>query len=608
MKTIILTRRLANIVAIATLALVGAAQMAGAATFTWNGVNGTSIDTNWNDNANWLPNTGNPASADTAIFGATGTVNSSATINNVVTVNTLVAILNFTNTTSGQWHVTQIPSGITLTVGTSMTVGFGTAVDGLVTSAAMNDAGTLLVTGTPLTIGNSGTTSTPTDSILDLSGLSNFVYNNSTGTIVVGTGSRGGGNFNLAGASNSITAGTMNLNATSTSGSANGTMKLGLGTNIINAGTITMAAQRSSSTLSFFGSTGGLRLRGVGGTDASRATMNMGNRNVNTSGGTDTATLSFNGHPVDMKLGTLTLGQAINATPTGTQGATGIINFDTGTIDATTINMAISSANAFNIGIGTINVGANGTLVVGSGGLSLANQGALGASTGNLNISGGAVNSSGNIIKTTSAGTGNITFSSGGTLIMASGKTVGTTAVPINTLTLVDGSSLHLNVNASSTMTNIVSTTVAASGTTTITIDSIANYIGGTTTNALISYTGTDPFTSLTLAPLPAGFTGSLSDNSGNGRIDLVITAGPSVVPPIAITWNGGSLTDNNWSDLNNWNGTNLVANDTLFFDGSAQLNNNNDTTAGTLYSNITFNATAGAFVLSGIPSRFPET
>ena len=68
-------------------------------------------------------------------------------------------------------------------------------------------------------------------------------------------------------------------------------------------------------------------------------------------------------------------------------------------------------------------------------------------------------------------------------------------------------------------------------------------------------------------------------------------------------TWNGGSATDNNWSDEANWNGLSLLAaNDQLVFDGSTRLNTTNDTTAGTTYSNITFNAGAGAFVLNGNP------
>src|SRR5262249_54315218 len=56
----------------------------------------------------------------------------------------------------------------------------------------------------------------------------------------------------------------------------------------------------------------------------------------------------------------------------------------------------------------------------------------------------------------------------------------------------------------------------------------------------------------------------------------------------------------NNWGDANNWSGTSLAANDSLIFDGSTRLSSVNDTTAGTTYSNITFNPSAGTFVLSG--------
>ena len=145
-----------------------------------------------------------------------------------------------------------------------------------------------------------------------------------------------------------------------------------------------MAQARNNSTLSFFGATGGLRLRGTGGTDNDRANIIFGNRNVGSSGGTDTGTLSFNGHPVDVKLGTVTMGQSTQASGvSGAQPGVGVINFDDGVIDATTINMAISGGTNFNSGLGTVTVGTNttlntiGTLVVGAGGISLANQGAL---------------------------------------------------------------------------------------------------------------------------------------------------------------------------------------------------------------------------------------
>ena len=170
------------------------AHPAGAANYLWNvaspGAN------NWNVNANWTPSTGSPGAADTATFGATGTASGSTAINNVVSVSTTVTALNFTNTDIATWHVTQIPTGVSLTV-TNLTVGFGTAVNGLVISVAMMDAGTLQVNGS-LTVGNNGSTSADTGTMLDLSGLSNFVYSASSGTIALSTGNRSAANMKLA--------------------------------------------------------------------------------------------------------------------------------------------------------------------------------------------------------------------------------------------------------------------------------------------------------------------------------------------------------------------------------------------------------------------------
>ncbi|HTA95048.1 MAG TPA: autotransporter-associated beta strand repeat-containing protein, partial [Verrucomicrobiae bacterium] len=55
-----------------------------------------------------------------------------------------------------------------------------------------------------------------------------------------------------------------------------------------------------------------------------------------------------------------------------------------------------------------------------------------------------------------------------------------------------------------------------------------------------------------------------------------------------------------NWSDFLNWSGVALASGDALVFDGNARLNNTNNTTAGTIYSNIVFNSGAGAFTLNG--------
>ena len=64
--------------------------------------------------------------------------------------------------------------------------------------------------------------------------------------------------------------------------------------------------------------------------------------------------------------------------------------------------------------------------------------------------------------------------------------------------------------------------------------------------------------------------------------------------------WTGGSASDNDWSDATNWGGVAPAPGASLFFNGSARLNNTNDTAAATTYSNLVFTSSAGAFVLNG--------
>lgn len=562
-----------------------------AAVYLWNAA--APGANNWNDTANWLPATGNPGAADTAIFGATGTGSDAFTINNVVSINTTVTALNFTNTTAATWHVTQIPAGMTLTV-TNLTVGFGAAANGLVTSAAVLDAGTLQVNGN-LTIGNNGSSSADTGTILDLSGLSNFVYTAASGTIALSTGNRSAANMKLAAISNNITAGTMNLNTASSSSSATGTFTLGAGTNIINVGAWNQAAARNNCTVQFpAGAAGGLRLRGVGGTDADLATMTIGNHN-NSGGSSSAATgnLALNGFPVDIRAGILTLGRNQNGTATGTDTGSGTLSFDTGTVFATTVLMAITTtANANSIAIGTINLGANATLFVGTGGLSLVNR-AGGTATGNLNISGGTLICSNSITKANTSGTGNITLTGGG--LTLAGGTIGTEAVPIDTLSLGDAA-LTLAVTANTTNAFVNTLTTTSTTNNTINITALPVILSYPAQYALIKYGSYSPVLDSDFLPgsLPAGspaYAGFISNNVVNGTLDLVITNGPvSLIQ--SLVWNGN--VNGNW-DLTtaNWQGSKIYQqNDNVLFD---------DTASGTTNINLTTTLAPGGLTVSNI-------
>lgn len=554
------------------LALSLGAPPAESSSFLWNvaspGAN------NWNVNANWLPATGNPGAADTAIFGATGTSPDAVTINNVVSVNTTVAALTYTNTTAANWHVTQIPSGITLTVSGATTLGGVYNVNSLANLVSMVDAGTLALNGN-LTAGVNGNSSVDTSTV-DFSGLSNFVYSTISGNITLGAGARSTVNFHFAAVSNSVTALAFNDNTTSSSSSGTGNVSLGSGTNVFNVGAFNIAAARGSSTVSFPSDTGGLRIRGTNGTDSGLAAMTLGNRNNSGgSGNTSAGTLSLNGHPVDARLNTLTLGVS-GSNPTGNAPGNGTISFDTGTIYASNILMAITTAGT-TAGVqanGTINVGSGtsgATLVIGSGGLSMANQGASsGAATGNLNINGGAVVSSNSIVKSTSISAANITMT-GGSLTMVAG-TVGTPAALIDNVNLT---SATLQFPVANNSTNLCANTLnlADSGNV-VNITALPILSGYPSQFPIISYQQFPGGGSLSLGTLPSTYTGYVSNDTVNLLVWVVVTNGPATAK--ADQWGGGV---NNLWDTTTFNWTNsstavkYAENDSVSFDDLARTN-----------------------------------
>src|SRR5262249_46460981 len=166
---------------------------------------------------------------------------------------------------------------------------------------------------------------------------------------------------------------------------------------------------------------------------------------------------------------TLTLGQESSAANSGLIGV-GNLSFDQGTVDITTVNMAICSGNNnTNAATGNLTVGASGTLYLNS--VSLANNtvpqvagtpGTNTASTGTLFVNGGQAICTNNISKTTSiASTGNVAVASSGVLFVQ-GR-IGTPANPVDNLNLTNGT-LRVRVDASGAIgTNASVVTVNAS-------------------------------------------------------------------------------------------------------------------------------------------------
>ena len=74
--------------------------------------------------------------------------------------------------------------------------------------------------------------------------------------------------------------------------------------------------------------------------DTSRATITLGDRN-NTGTANTQGRMLLNGYPVDIKAGTLTIGQDNSSSTANLHGGIGVLQFDTGTVDATTVNIAL---------------------------------------------------------------------------------------------------------------------------------------------------------------------------------------------------------------------------------------------------------------------------
>ena len=520
---------------------------------TWAGTNGVSATTNWSDRLNWqLP--GAPVANDNVFFDGTTTVGDNSTINNVLDASFTNATLTYNQTANGQWHNTFIPANTVLTVTGTIGVGTGTPA-GSSTSVTISGPGELDANGSLSLNGTGGSSDTHLN--LDMSGLSTFRNNAPTTTMTLGTTSQNVITLSLA-ATSMVNVATLNVEATGGSNGRSGNFNLGSATNAIYANNINVSTGKGGTTKIQFAASapdGTVSIAGTGG--GTRANILLGNGSSGTA--VCNGQLLLAGHLANVLAGTLTLG-SVSGGSTGNNHA-GIVTFDNGTFDVTSILMG--SATSAHSATGTFTVGGDvnhtATLTVnsiGGGSLVLGNSSASGGTgTGTFNINAnGIANVNCSITKNTTAGAINTATISltDGTLNMIAG-TIGTAAGPIDALNLSDNGNndtvLKLNVNAG--LPSVVATAVnILGGTTTVNINSIIG-VTGTIQIPLISYTGSDPFSGLVLGTVPAGYSGaSLVDNTANLTIDLLIT------PPAPLLWVGavGSTLNSTWNtNTVNW-------------------------------------------------------
>jgi autotransporter-associated beta strand protein len=325
-------------------------------------------------------------------------------------------------TASASANTITIGSGRSLDIAGATTIGVGD--QSTPTILEVSGEGSLNITGGNFILAPNNA-STADSVTVNLSGLSHFTYNDAAaqfrvaGGIPNNTGNRSNGTLTLANTTNTITAAAAIIGGGSSSSGGTATLNLGAGTNVINADTVNIGFNKHTSTVRWLPetTTGTLKIRGTGGTDADRATITIGSR-FNSGSAVGPDNVDLNGHEVDILAGALTVGRVDQLSGSATT-ETANLSFDFGVIDATSL-MVGNRSGAVGTAIGNVTVGSTGAttalLKVGTGGFTLTN-GASAGTTATLNVNAGGTVETASIIAegAGSTGTSNVNFN-GGTL------------------------------------------------------------------------------------------------------------------------------------------------------------------------------------------------
>ena len=506
---------------------------------------GGGFDLNWSTAANWTG--GTPGLGNTATFASAGGTTTLVT-NNIVSTNVTIAGL-FYNTNNSGYHTTWIQDGVTLTVTNGAT---GTVpvlqVGGLynsdnsfnkqVTNTITGAGGTLLVQGNPAGsgLGNSlnfqirqcANPAVPEQVVLDMSGLGTLVA--TVGKFYLAQGGSGNYQSNVSARvslarTNIITMLRPNAGQFEVGDSSGGaftlpgsTLNLGI-TNAFFVDTARFGKQKATNNLvrfnpAFTSASPVAFFRGTNGLASRVTTWSIGDVDTEATylPAYASATIDFSSGKLDALVNTLSVGRS--GTAAGDTGfAQGTLTTAGGTLDVNTLQIGLQRAVNTATEAGTVNILGTATLVSPSITLATSFAGANASFvTGTLNVTNGTVR--GTIVAGGGISTVNV---NAGTLTVTGA--VGTPASQLTALNLRNAS-VHLSVDGTATAAIINAAAVSAAGTT-ITIDSVAN-VAGPHTIHLIGYSGPSPFAGLSLAPLPAGYSGSLVDNSGS--IDLSVS------------------------------------------------------------------------------------
>ena len=544
----------------------------------WSGADVPNLNTNWSDALNWqLP--GAPAAADSVIFSDVAAVGGSpfsavgngpggianpGFVNNIVDSGFGGMIRSLTYTNLNNYQNTLLANGVTLTT-SNLTVGnssldFGETTLENVTIAGLGGQLNVNNTGAAVFVGLTSVSSGSHLGTLDLSGLGKFNANISQ--LLIGSAStistRPIGAAYLAmtnrltlNSTNAVNEGatgspTMVALSVGVQGDSSGQSYLYLGeTNAIYADYVQIGGSKQPGTVAFNPVlTNAVPVNGPvayfrGADGVSPVTLwTMGDA-FSQSGASSApeGTADFSGGVVNALVTTMQVGRSPSHSNTGTAPCVGTLTFDAGSVNVGDLYVGLQPASNSKPATGTVNVSGTGVLTVNNLNLAFTTGGTGAAgTTATVDIEGGTVQA-GTIVGD-ATGTSYISLTDG-TLSVA--NTAGAPGAPLTYLVLTGGT-LELNVNGSAGVTNVVASTIATSGTTTLKIGSLTGVATGIT-YPLISYTGTDPYASLTLAALPAGYAGNLVDDTANSLIGLQLTSAPTQSPVVTgISVQGGNI------------------------------------------------------------------
>jgi hypothetical protein len=514
---------------------------------TWSA--GGGFDLNWSTAANWTG--GTPGPGYTATFAGPGATATLVT-NNIVSSNLTIQVLTYSTNNTG-FHTTLIANGVTLTITNASTnatsalqVGQDNTFNKSVTNTITGLGGTLFIAGNdPRTGTNANQLNfqirqcanppAPEQTVLDMSGLGTCIA--TVGKFYVAQGGTSAGQSNVSARVNLARTNIITLlrnnagqfEVGDSSGATNtlpgSTLNLGL-TNAFFVDTARIGKNKATNNLMRFNplftnnnANPVFYMRGTNGPATRTTTWTIADADTEPTWPVwVSGTVDFSGGTLNASVNTLVLARgATNINDTGY--AQGTLTFSAGTLNANNLTNGVQRAASAATATGIVNVSGTATLI--STNIVLA-QTSAGANpslvTGVLNVTNGTVQA--NITAGGGASTVNV---NGGTL-MVSGA-AGTPAARLSVLNLTSAS-LHLDADAKAATAIVNAIAVSASGTT-ITIDSVTNFTGPQTIH-LISYTGANPYAGLSLAPLPAGYSGTLLN--GSGSIDLSLS--PSAPPP----------------------------------------------------------------------------